>query len=233
MHRNLFLRIAVYLSGLLILALGITLNVKTGLGVSPIISVAHVAAVVLSFPIGDAAFCLYSVFVLAEICIHLHLCRKDSLPPKRSMLIKDLLQLPLSLVFTRIMNVFESMIPQLDQLPDTEFFGTFGGRLLALLFAIAATGIGAAASLDMRIVPNPGDGIVQALSDLSGKETGLVKNIFDGCNVALSIILGLLFAGGVVGIGIGTILAFLGVGRFVALFNRFCFPFIRKTVENS
>ena len=233
MQRNLIVRIMIYLAGLVILALGITLNVKTGLGVSPIISVAHVFAVIFSLPIGDAAFCLYTVFVIAEICIHIHLHRTDNTLPIKSIIIKDILQLPLSLVFTRVMNIFEYMIPQLDQLPDTAFFGTFGGRILALLFAIAATGIGAAASLDMRIVPNPGDGIVQAISDLSGKETGLVKNIFDGFNVALSIMLGLLFAKGIVGIGIGTIIAFLGVGRFVALFNRFCFPFIRSVVADS
>ena len=148
------------------------------------------------------------------------------------MLIKDALQLPLSLVFTRAMNIFEDMIPQLNLLPEGEFFRTFISRIIVLFIAIATTGIGAAASLDMRIVPNPGDGIVQAISDLSGKEAGLVKNIFDGCNVTLSILLGLLFTGRIVSIGIGTIIAFLGVGRFVALFNRFCLPRIRKAAEN-
>ena len=60
MQRNLIVRIMIYLAGLVILALGITLNVKTGLGVSPIISVAHVFAVIFSLPIGDAAFVLYN-----------------------------------------------------------------------------------------------------------------------------------------------------------------------------
>ncbi len=218
--------------GLIILALGITLNVKTGLGVSPIISVAHVAAVIFSLPIGDAAFGLYTDFVIAEMLIHFHLYRKNDSLPIRSMLIKDALQLPLSLIFTRVMNVFEVLIPQLNELPATYFFGTFPGRITALIFAIAATGIGAAASLDMRIVPNPGDGIVQAIADLSGKETGFVKNIFDGFNVTLSIVIGLTVAGGIVGIGIGTILAFLGVGRFVSLFNRLCLPRLKHVLTN-
>ena len=77
--------------------------------------------------------------------------------------------------------------------PIVCFFALSVVGFLALAFAIAATGIGSAASLDMRIVPNPGDGIVPAISDLSGKETGIVKNIFDGCNVLLSIVFGLLF----------------------------------------
>ena len=73
--------------------------------------------------------------------------------------------------------------------------------MTALLIAIAATGIGAALSLDMRIVPNPGDGIVQAISDISGKDIGLIKNIFDGSNVILAALLSLIFQKGIVGIG--------------------------------
>ena len=233
MRRNYILRILIYLVGLIILALGITLNVKTGLGVSPIISVAHVFAVILSLPIGDATFGLYTAFVIAEMIIHLKLYKKNNLLSVKSILIKGILQLPLSLVFTRIMDVFESIIPQLDQLPDSVFFGTFGGRISSSCICNCRNGHRIRCSLDMRIVPNPGDGIVQAISDLSGKETGLVKNIFDGCNVLLSIVFGLFFAGGIVGIGIGTILAFLGVGRFVSLFNRFCFPLVKSAVSYS
>ena len=71
----------------------------------------------------------------------------------------------------------------------------------------------------MRIVPNPGDGIVQALSDLSGKPVGLVKNIFDGANAAIALMIAALFLHSTGGVGIGTIIAFLGVGRVVALYN--------------
>ena len=55
-------------------------------------------------------------------------------------------------------------------------------RLGILLVAVLFTGVGAAMSIDMRLVPNPGDGIVKALSDASGKETGVVKNCFDFLN---------------------------------------------------
>ena len=47
--------------------------------------------------------------------------------------------------------------------------------LVVVAAGIVLTGIGAAASLDMRLVPNPGDGIVQTLADAAGKETGLVN----------------------------------------------------------
>ena len=222
-------RISIYLAGMLTLAFGISLNVKTGLGVSPIISVANCFSSLLSLPIGDTTFVLYSVFVIIQIIVHIHLSRKNSEIQLRSLIIKDILQLPLSLVFTRIMNVFEIMIPQMNTLQDG-FFSSMPGRLVALAAAIIATGVGAAATLDMRLIPNPGDGIVQSLSDLSKKETGFVTNVFDGINVSLTVIISLIAEGNIIGIGAGTIIAFLGVGRVIAVFNHFLLPYLRKLV---
>ena len=42
------LRIALYLVGIIVLALGITLNTKTNLGVSPIISIPYAVAQILA-----------------------------------------------------------------------------------------------------------------------------------------------------------------------------------------
>ena len=56
-----FYRWLFYLAGLLILALGLTLNTKTGLGVTPIISVPYSIAQIFGFNFGDAtlvAYCL-------------------------------------------------------------------------------------------------------------------------------------------------------------------------------
>ena len=73
--------------------------------------------------------------------------------------------------------------------------------------------------LNCRLVPNPGDGIVQAISDFIGKPLGFTKNCFDiGC-VALTAIMGYVFTGHFPGLGIGTICAMIGVGRVVALYN--------------
>lgn len=48
MRKQYFYRILFYAGGLLVLALGLTLNTKTGLGVSPIISVAYSTATILT-----------------------------------------------------------------------------------------------------------------------------------------------------------------------------------------
>lgn len=91
------------------------------------------------------------------------------------------------------MNLFASWIPDFKEAYEGSFLGSIGGRVLILTVAIILTGIGAAMSLNMRVVPNLGDGIVQAIADFSYKSVGLVKNIFDLVNICLTISIGLLF----------------------------------------
>ena len=73
--------------------------------------------------------------------------------------------------------------------------------------------------LALRIIPNPGDGIVQAISDCVGKSVGFTKNCFDLFNICLTTFIGLIFAHKLIGIGLGTVIAVLGVGRVIAVFN--------------
>ena len=63
---------------------------------------------------------------------------------------------------------------------------------------------------------------VAALAQRTGREMGLVKNCFDLLNVCLTLAMGFAFAQPFCGIGLGTLLAMVGVGRVIALFNRFC-----------
>lgn len=191
-------------------ALGIILNTKSGLGVSPIISVSYNVSMILGVNFGNMTFVLYTVFVLIEVLIHIALKKGQG----KELLItlgKDLLQLPLSFVFTRFMNLFSAWIPA----PENGFVL----QLLVLVAGIICIGIGAAMSLDMRIIPNPGDGIVQAIADCIRKTVGFTKNCFDLFNICISISVGLIFAHRLIGIGVGTVLSVIGVGRVIALFN--------------
>ena len=123
MKKNLFLRIVFYVAGLLILALGIILNTKSGLGVSPIISVAYSITTIGGFNFGNITFLLYSAFVVVEIVLHIFRNHRYSgeaggaIAPAahrdlKLVLVMDLLQLPLSLVFTRFMNLFSALLPK-------------------------------------------------------------------------------------------------------------------------
>lgn len=232
MKKSSVYRIIFYVAGLLILALGIILNTKSGLGVSPIISVSYSISTILDMNFGNMTFVLYTVFVMIELILHtVRNCKEDrkegkilesaagrSLPLVLGM---DILQLPLSLVFTRFMNLFSAWIPAPTGLAS---------QFLVLAGGIICTGIGAAMSLNMRIIPNPGDGIVQAISDCIHKPVGFTKNCFDLLNICITISVGLIFAHKLIGVGIGTVVAVLGVGRVIALFNHF---FMKKMTETA
>jgi uncharacterized membrane protein YczE len=207
-------RFALYVVGMVVLALGISLNAKTSLGVSPIISTAYCVSEITGYNFGNMTFVLYVLFVCVEIVIHLARKRKKEV-------VTDCLQVIVSLIFTRFLNVFDWLIPNLGSVKmQGTFVGSFVGRLLFLILAIICTGIGAALSLNMRIVPNPGDGIVQTIADAVGKDNGFVKNCVDIICVIITCAIGLIFSGKIIGIGIGTLLAMLGVGRVIAVFNK-------------
>ena len=182
-----------------VLALGITLNTKTGLGVSPIISVAYSVSQIFSLNFGDMTFVLYVLFVIVQLFLRA----------------ATVLQIVVSLIFSRLLNLCDALIP---------YSGSDHGlatNLALLLLAILFTGLGVAMTVNMRLVPNPGDGIVQAIAEKIGRDQGFTKNIFDiGC-VCVTIVVGLCCVKQIVGIGIGTIAAMIGVGRAIALVNHF------------
>lgn len=197
------LRILVYVVGMFILALGLTLNTKANLGVSPIISVPYSISQITGLNFGNLTFVVYAIFVIVQIIIHIRL-------KNHKRIASDILQLPLSLIFTRLLNIFTVHIPTSQNL---------GIRFIILTFAIICTGIGAAMSLSMQIVPNPGDGIVQALAERFDKSVGITKNLFDCLNLSITLCISLFIAHQIVGVGIGTVIAVVGVGRVIALFN--------------
>lgn len=201
MKKPLITRWALYIIGMLVLAGGLTLSTKTGLGVSPVISVPFVAAELFGLNFGNLTLIMYCLFIAAEFIMK----------RGRSERIMTVLQLPLSLAFTRFMNLFSALA---DIRSDS-----LAVNLAMLVAAIILTGVGASMSLNCRLVPNPTDGIVQAIADCTGKKLGLVKNCLDAVCVVISLALCLIIEGRLVGIGIGTVLAALGVGRIVALFN--------------
>lgn len=199
--RQQVMRMLFYLAGMVILAFGITMNTKTGLGVSPIISIAYSVSTIWKLNFGNMTMALYCVFVIAQFIIR----GKDR---KWS----DLLQIPVALLVSQLLNLFSWLMRDFH-------FESFWINLAFLILAILLTGLGVVLSVDMRLVPNPGDGIVQAISDRTGKSLGLTKNLFDiGC-IITTIVLGLTMEGKLIGIGLGTVLAVIGVGRAIALFN--------------
>lgn len=206
--RKLINRLLSYGLGIVILALGITLNTKTGLGVSALVSIAYTVANAWNLNFALMTFLLYTCFALIEVGL-----KWGFLPPLRKVLWKDLLQIPFSLAFSLFLNVFGGIIPVAEHV---------GAQIVMLVLAIVCTGIGAAMIVDMHLIPNPADGLAQTLGMVTKKGMGLGKNLLDCSCVGISAVIGLVARGRLIGIGIGTIAAMIGVGRVVALFNR-CF----------
>lgn len=187
----------IYVIGLLVMALGITLNTKTGLGVSPIISIPYNISILGKWNLGLVTFLFYSFLVLLQFL----LLGKNFQP-------SQWLQIPMSLITSLFIDLFDIVLPDIQQ---TVF------RFLFLFVAILFTGIGASLTVGMKLVPNPADGLANVLGLLAQKGFGFGKNLFDFSCLFLSACIGILFAGHLIGIGIGTIFTMLFTGRVVAL----------------
>ena len=192
-------RLLIYAAGLIILACGITMNTKTGMGVSPIISVPYSISEIWGLNFGNMTFIVYTIFVIIQAVL------------MRRITLDLILQLPLSLVFTRFLNLFDMILP--------ESGSYIWEKLLMLAVAISLTGIGIIMSVRTDFVPNPGDGIVNEIAVVIKKSMGFTKNCFDLLNLCVSCSVGMIFAGHLIGIGLGTVLTMLLTGRAVALFS--------------
>ena len=198
-----FKRYASYTVGMILLAIGLTLTAQTHLGTSPLTSVAYVLAEYTHNTFSNMTLLMFTLFVLAQIALAGKSTARKT--------VELLLQIPLSLVFTRVMGAVHRFV---------DLSGcTLPVRLLCLFLAILLTGVGAAMTLQARLIPNPGDGIVQALSIFLNKPIGQCKNVFDVINVIFAAVLSYGLLGRLVGVGIGSVLCMLGVGRVIALCN--------------
>lgn len=193
-------RWGIYLAGMVLLAAGITLNSLTGLGASAIVAVPFTISQGTGWNFGDLTLAFYVLFVAAQFVIA---------GRRRSWLF--LLQIPLSIVFTRIMNLIKALLPYRS--------GCLPADAAVLLAAVALTGVGAAMTVDMQLIPNPGDGIVNCLALRTGRELGVCKNGFDLCCVGLALAVGAAFGQPLLGVGAGTVVSMLGVGRVISWFH--------------
>ena len=92
--------------------------------------------------------------------------------------------------------------------------------LLALAVGCAVLGFGISVEVAPRVLMVPGEGIVQAIAVVTGRQFGNVKTAFDATLVSTALLLSLLFFHQLQGLEIGTIFSALAVGRFVNLYNR-------------
>ena len=214
----------IYIIGMVVLGIGLSLSTKLSLGTSALMALPFSISKIYNISIGNVTLIYYIVFIIIQIVLHI-------IMKKYTDIIGDILQLLVSFVLTRFLNILDKLIPTFTDLNNV--LGTIYFRLFFFLIAMTCIGVGIAMVVKTIYPPNPTNGFIRTTAEFSKKDVGLIKNVLDISLVCITIIFSYLASKKVIGIGIGTILAMLGVGRIVFYFNRLYGTKIEKYIKRS
>lgn len=194
---SIFHRILLYIVGAILLGFGIVLCVKCEMGVSPINSIPYVAMNLVPMSLGTLSIVFYLVNIAAELILS-----------ERKQYIGILLQLPVSLLFGFVIDLWDALLPS---------SGSLAMQIVCLCGSLFFTAFGIMLIVTARLVTDPPTGAVQTISRVTKKPMGSVKIAYDCTCVLISLLLGLLGAHRIIGFGIATIASAVFVGRILAL----------------
>lgn len=192
-------RFIVFVVGMNVLAIGIILNTKSLLGVGSINTLPYVLANILSVSLGTMTTMVYLVFIIIQLIL---LKRFD---------LQVIIQLPFSFIFGYLIDFYDLFFSY----EPTAFYM----QIVILIIAIVLTALGAFLMVLGDIVLNPADGLVHTIGKVTNKDFGFVKNIADLVFIVLTVVICLVTKGYILGIGIGTVVSAIFIGRFVALYQ--------------
>lgn len=187
--------------GVVINAFGVALITKALLGTSPISSVPYVLSLRFVPTLGQFTFAMNLLFIAAQVVL-----RGRKFPPIQ------FLQIVVNLVFSAFIDVSMNALAWFTP-------SSVPVKALALLLGCAVLGCGISIEVAPDALVVPGEGVVGAIAEALNRRFGSVKVAFDVTLVALSLVLSLCFFHGINGLGLGTVVSALLVGRFVNLFN--------------
>lgn len=191
-----------FLTGVLINSFGVALITRAALGTSPISSLPYVLSFRFPVTLGQFTFAMNLFFILGQVL----LLRRDFQPIQ-------LLQVAVNAVFSAFIDVSMDLLSWLE-------ISSLPMAVLVLALGCAVLAFGISVEVAPRVLMVPGEGIVQAIAAVTGWRFGNVKVGFDAALVSTALVLSLLFFHRLQGLGAGTILSALAVGRFVNLYNR-------------
>lgn len=196
-------RYILFVISLFFCGVGIALTKHAELGVSPISSIANVISIKFTFlSFGNWLIVSNCILLLGQII----LLRRKFNPIQ-------LLQLPLSFLFGYFTDFGLWLV---DGIPNDNY----AVRLLLVGAGIIFIGFGIALGVIADVILNSGEGLVKAIADVTKKDFGNTKIVFDTSWVLISIILSLIFFDGkLVGTREGTILSAVFVGFAVKFFR--------------
>ena len=190
---NKSLRYFYFFIGVLINSFGVALITKAALGTSPISSVPYVLSLRFAPTLGEFTFVMNLIFIILQPV----LLRRQYHPIQ-------LLQIVVNVVFSWFIDVSMNLLGWLEP------------QNIAIELVL---GFGISVEVAPDVLRVPGEGLVGALAQVSKIRFGTVKVAFDVTLVAISLTMSIVFFHRLNGLGLGTVISALIVGRFVNLFN--------------
>ena len=195
-------RYIVFLIGLFINSLGVSLITKADLGTSPISSIPYVLSLNFPFTLGQFTIAFSLLLILIQLIIL-----------RRNFKAEHLLQIPISILFGYFIDLTMVMLFFVD--PQS-----YISSVIYLLVGCLILGFGVYTEVLANVAMLPGESFVRAVSSTWKTEFGTTKVAFDVSLTVIAAVLSLIFAHRLDGVREGTIIAALLVGFIARLCGR-------------
>lgn len=195
------LRFAMYLAGVLVLALGMVVQTESGLGVASLTCFAQVVASITGTSLGFMITASYLVYIAAQAVI----LRRQFQP-----------RILLEAFFSVVIGVFTDLFTALMPIHPVGL----PAQVATMVASLALVAFGVSLVVNMGVVPNAPDGLVQVVSEKLRRRFGDVKVVFDTSHVAVALVLSLVFLHTIEAFGITTVISALFLGKIINVMNR-------------
>ena len=195
-------RYLLFLVGLFVNALGVSLVTKASLGTSPISSIPYVLS--LNFPLTLGNFTI--IFSIFLIVLQIIILRKN-------FKLENILQIPVSIAFGYFIDLTMYMFFWVN--PQNYIV-----KVIALLAGCLVLGFGVYIEVVADVVMLPGESFVRAIVMTCNTNFGTTKIIFDSSMAVIAGVLSFTFSGRLNGVREGTIIAAMLVGFIAKLLGK-------------
>lgn len=195
-------RYIIFLIGLFVNSLGVSLITKANLGTSPISSIPYVLS--LNFPLTLGNFTI--IFSLLLIFLQLMILRKNFKT-------EYYLQIPVSILFGYFIDF--TMILLAFVQPES-----YPSKIIYLLIGCVILGFGVYIEVLADVVMLPGESFVRAIVQTWNREFGSTKVCFDVSMAVIAAVLSFVLAHRLDGVREGTVIAALLVGFLARQFGK-------------
>lgn len=195
-------RYLIFLVGLFVNSLGVSLITKANLGTSPISSIPYVLSLNFPFTLGNFTI-FFSIFL---IVLQLIILRKN-------FKLEHILQIPVSIIFGYFIDLTMILFSWVN--PETYIM-----KIVYLLIGCLILGVGVYMEVLADVVMLPGESFVRAIVLTWKTNFGTTKICFDVSMSVIAAVLSFVFAGRLAGVREGTVIAALLVGFIARLIGK-------------